>query len=425
MRPTPTTTTSDVAPGEKPPLAATVVGAYSPHTHLREYYCFARTLAVLWREVKLSGYVVTPFLLILFNKRRLYNSEYLFCVVFLVLFIGLDVKHLFTGKLNVARELPGAALVCFSFTPKDVNEHQTSKRLREVHTGYEIALVEVAASLQLSRNILLALMAVQSWKGFVRRWMKAYTLSYDAKSQLSVLDKTSKAASDILKSMMAMADEAIPRAAENIALAIGALFLWREVKLSGYVVTPFLLILFNKRRLYNSEYLFCVVFLVLFIELDLKQTELSTLSAGGPIQPKAMELHGSIDKEPNGINIVGREPNGIKIVGIEPNGRRGLLDPNVRRPESNVRGLTEPNGRGRREANGRGLPDPHGRGLTNQNGRGREELNGLIATVKCRTVLHSKRSPSHWPNGLTIRFKGRTVFQSKHPLSTWSNGLTI
>ncbi|KAK8469916.1 hypothetical protein PHAVU_004G009536 [Phaseolus vulgaris] len=66
-------------------------------------------------------------------------------------------------------------------------------------------------------------MALQSWKGFVRRWMKAYTLSYDAKAQLSVLDKTSKAASDILKSMMAIADEAIPRAAENIALAIGAL----------------------------------------------------------------------------------------------------------------------------------------------------------------------------------------------------------
>ena len=41
-------------------------------------------------------------------------------------------------------------------------------------------------------------MALQSWKGFVRRWMKAYTLSYDTKAQ-SVLDKTSKAASDILK----------------------------------------------------------------------------------------------------------------------------------------------------------------------------------------------------------------------------------
>ncbi|KAK8467681.1 hypothetical protein PHAVU_007G113156 [Phaseolus vulgaris] len=128
-----------------------------------------------------------------------------------------------SGKIKETRELPGAALICFSLTPKDVNEHQASKRLRDVHTGYEIALVEVAASLQLSRNILLALMALQSWKGFVRRWMKAYTLSYDAKAQLSVLDKTSKAASDILKSMMAIADEAIPRAAENIALAIGAL----------------------------------------------------------------------------------------------------------------------------------------------------------------------------------------------------------
>ncbi|XP_061373555.1 protein RST1 isoform X2 [Gastrolobium bilobum] len=127
-----------------------------------------------------------------------------------------------SGKISEARELPGAALLCFSFTPKDVNEH-SSKRLRDVHAGYENSLVEIAASLQLSRNIMLALMALQSWKGFMRRWMKACMLSYDAKAQLSVLDKTSKAASDILKSMIAITDEAIPRAAENIALAIGAL----------------------------------------------------------------------------------------------------------------------------------------------------------------------------------------------------------
>ncbi|XP_068501333.1 protein RST1-like [Phaseolus vulgaris] len=104
-----------------------------------------------------------------------------------------------------------------------INRRRLVKEKRVIGSKIEIALVEVAASLQLSRNILLALMALQSWKGFVRRWMKAYTLSYDAKAQLSVLDKTSKAASDILKSMMAMADEAIPRAAENIALPIGAL----------------------------------------------------------------------------------------------------------------------------------------------------------------------------------------------------------
>ncbi|XP_027358768.1 protein RST1 [Abrus precatorius] len=128
-----------------------------------------------------------------------------------------------SGKISEARELPGAALLCFSFPRKDVNEYQASKRLRDVHAGYANALVEVATSLQLSRNILLALMALQSWKGFMRHWMKAYTLSYDAKAQSSALDKTSKAASEILKSVIAIANEAIPRAAENIALAIGAL----------------------------------------------------------------------------------------------------------------------------------------------------------------------------------------------------------
>ncbi|MCI23487.1 putative resurrection protein, partial [Trifolium medium] len=102
-------------------------------------------------------------------------------------------------KINEAIELPGAALLCFSFTPKNVNEHQASKRPRYVHAAYENALKEIAASLHLSRNILLALMALQSWKDFMRRWVKAYILSYDAKAQLSVLDKTSKAASDILK----------------------------------------------------------------------------------------------------------------------------------------------------------------------------------------------------------------------------------
>ncbi|KAL2335728.1 hypothetical protein Fmac_016941 [Flemingia macrophylla] len=109
------------------------------------------------------------------------------------------------------------------FHVKIITYEHIIQRLRDVHAGYENALVEVATSLQLSRNILLALMALQSWKGFMRRWMKSYTVSYDAKAQLSVLDKTSKAASDILKSMIAIADDAIPRAAENISLAIGAL----------------------------------------------------------------------------------------------------------------------------------------------------------------------------------------------------------
>ncbi|KOM47515.1 hypothetical protein LR48_Vigan07g121900 [Vigna angularis] len=93
------------------------------------------------------------------------------------------------------------------------------------------------------------------------------------------------------------------------------------------------------------------------IELDLKQTELSTLSAGVPIQPKAMKLHGSIDKEPNGINIVGREPNGIKIVGIEPNGRRGYWSRTVEGNDNRtveVRG-EEPKGREAWESKSSGI----------------------------------------------------------------------
>ena len=130
-------------------------------------------------------------------------------------------------------------------------------------------MVELAASLLLSRNILVALMALQSWKSFMRRWMRAYFLFHDAKAQSNVKDKTSKAASDILKveycvlslwkihfdlqsvvcidcatlchiwclycyilviqSMIARADEAIPRSAENIALAIGALCVVRTL----------------------------------------------------------------------------------------------------------------------------------------------------------------------------------------------------
>ncbi|KOM56715.1 hypothetical protein LR48_Vigan10g260700 [Vigna angularis] len=96
----------------------------------------------------------------------------------------------------------------------------------------------------------------------------------------------------------------------------------------------------------------------------------------------------------------------------------------------NGRGLTKPNGLALQAANPRGLKEPNGREtngkeLSNPNVKGQEEPNDFTFTVKGRTVLHSKRSPSHWPNGLTVTFKGRTVLQSKQSLSNWPNGLTI
>ncbi|KAJ6302034.1 hypothetical protein OIU77_016190 [Salix suchowensis] len=133
-------------------------------------------------------------------------------------------QALFTsGIKGSAGQLPGAALLCLSFTPKDVNSQRLSRVSLDFHAGYESALVEIAASLQLSRNIFIALLSLQSWKSFMQRWIRANIASLDAKAPSVSLDKTSKAATDILKSVMRLAEESIPSSAENIALAIGAL----------------------------------------------------------------------------------------------------------------------------------------------------------------------------------------------------------
>ncbi|CAK9161770.1 unnamed protein product [Ilex paraguariensis] len=53
--------------------------------------------------------------------------------------------------------------------------------------------------------------------------MRARIMLLDAKAPHTVLDKTSRAANDILKTMRRIAEHSIPRSAENIALAVGAL----------------------------------------------------------------------------------------------------------------------------------------------------------------------------------------------------------
>ncbi|PPR81272.1 hypothetical protein GOBAR_AA39444 [Gossypium barbadense] len=128
-----------------------------------------------------------------------------------------------SGKRRNPGELPGAALLCGSFISSTLKNQGTTKGLQDSHSEYEDIMVQIAASLQLSRNIFVALLSLESWKAFVRRWMRANILSIDAKASVIVSDKTSKAANSILKSMMRIAEESIPRSAENLALAIGAL----------------------------------------------------------------------------------------------------------------------------------------------------------------------------------------------------------
>ncbi|PIN21822.1 hypothetical protein CDL12_05455 [Handroanthus impetiginosus] len=126
-----------------------------------------------------------------------------------------------SGSNHRIRELPGAALLCLPIH-KDVKNQGLSKELLDVHAKYKDAAVEISASLQLSRNFLLALLSLQSWKPFMQRWLRSCIMVLEAKAHLTVLDKTSKAANDILKALTKLAEVAIPRSAENIALALGA-----------------------------------------------------------------------------------------------------------------------------------------------------------------------------------------------------------
>ncbi|CAA6661192.1 unnamed protein product [Spirodela intermedia] len=116
-------------------------------------------------------------------------------------------------KISVG-ELPGAALLSVSFTSK------TCKDISKLHGKYEAMLLEVAESLQLARNICVALLAFQSWKSFINCWLSAVTVTG---ASPNASDESSKSASMVLKILLRLAEKSIPRVAENIALAIGAL----------------------------------------------------------------------------------------------------------------------------------------------------------------------------------------------------------
>lgn len=73
-----------------------------------------------------------------------------------------------------------------------------SQDLPRVHSAFEQAFVEIAESMYVSRNIAVALLALQSWKTFVSNWMQAVVALLDIKES-SKLNKAMKAANDIFK----------------------------------------------------------------------------------------------------------------------------------------------------------------------------------------------------------------------------------
>jgi len=84
--------------------------------------------------------------------------------------------------------------------------------------------VEIAESMYVSRNIVVALLALQSWKSFVSNWMQAVVALLDTKDS-SKLNKAMKAANDIFKILCDQVPVSTPQVVVNIALVIGALAL--------------------------------------------------------------------------------------------------------------------------------------------------------------------------------------------------------
>ncbi|VAH72993.1 unnamed protein product [Triticum turgidum subsp. durum] len=120
--------------------------------------------------------------------------------------------------------LPGAALLTIKFSSEDILREGKSKGLSRVHAAYEQALMEMAESMFISRNIVVALLALHSWKSFVSHWMQAAVTLLDTKES-SKLNKPLKAANDIFKILCKCVPVSNPRVAVNITLAIGALCL--------------------------------------------------------------------------------------------------------------------------------------------------------------------------------------------------------
>ncbi|KAL9254781.1 RST1-like protein [Drosera capensis] len=129
----------------------------------------------------------------------------------------------FSPGQNKSKELPDAALLCKSFCPENSLYQLQFKTVRDVLGQYASAMKEITISLQLSRNVIMALISLQSWKPFMQRWLSAYLSFLDKDPSSKTLDKTSKAANDILKAVLQMAEGSIPRSSENIAIAVGAL----------------------------------------------------------------------------------------------------------------------------------------------------------------------------------------------------------
>ncbi|KAJ1684988.1 hypothetical protein LUZ63_016378 [Rhynchospora breviuscula] len=192
------------------------------HTWLSFFYLLSFNCLLFFLKLMFSHFLLHFFFLNRSRKRGLKVIRRTVSRAEKLLHVFPEV--VFTRDKKRYCELPGAALICLDFTPKDESRHGIMKDLHRVHAAYETALLDLAESLHVPRNLAVAFLVLQSWKVFLDQWISAVVNSINAQNVSSDLsDKNRKAAKDIFKILCKVAVESVPGVAVNIALAIGAL----------------------------------------------------------------------------------------------------------------------------------------------------------------------------------------------------------
>eukprot|EP01018_Ginkgo_biloba_P040207 Gb_21041 [translate_table: standard] len=104
---------------------------------------------------------------------------------------------------------------------------------------HENVFMEIARSMQLSRNICVALFSLQSWISFICHWLRAKIIVLKDEGVSDMHDENPiKAANNIFRDISKLAEELAPCVVENLALALGALCM--VLLSSASIVTPFI-----------------------------------------------------------------------------------------------------------------------------------------------------------------------------------------
>ncbi|CAM6092766.1 unnamed protein product [Calypogeia fissa] len=134
-----------------------------------------------------------------------------------------------SGKVVTSiSDFPGATLLCLSLPAPEKTERvskvEYQRQVKVWQTNYEKIFLEVADQLHFGRNLVVAMLSLQSWCSFVSRWLDAIFTRYETDSpNLGRNENLLKAAKYLSQIMKKSCEDGIPRVAESATLALAAL----------------------------------------------------------------------------------------------------------------------------------------------------------------------------------------------------------